>query len=453
MGSSARAVTSRALKIPLSELRLANDPTKLLEERLGATLLRWFVVGVDGDQARIEATTVEGVEEQAAAERGAFVPGRAVVVHIVPTGIACELGGYAGDASCANHLLSACSDYVVTNPNTLNASDFVGNLEKVLYVEGYCLDLFAKGIADLWLPTANKVGLVVERADNWKLDVVYNVANAVRAIHGVDVVDIAVTDEALGTRSSQNPSGAYAGTIDNVDTLFRACQRVIDAGATAIAVTSAIEGLEEQQYAEHFEGRHPNPMGGVEAVVSHLIVRRFGLPAAHAPMINLKGGARSNERRAREPRKIALHSGIVDPRGAGELVSASGLACVLMGLRRAPQTRQHPKTRFVDRVSIDNAIAVIAPASALGGIPVLHGRKQGIPLIAVRDNKTILDAGKKVLGLDEVIEVQSYAEAAGVVLALRHGISLDSIRRPLLKISPISAEEDVQEQDLVAVAE
>jgi hypothetical protein len=161
-------------------------------------------------------------------------------------------------------------------------------------------------------------------------------------------------------------------------------------------------------------------------------------------MINLKGGTRSHERRTREPKKIALHSSIVDPRGAGELVSASGLACVLMGLRRAPQIRQHPRARCIDRVSIDNTVAIVAPASALGGIPVLHGRNRGIAVVAVRDNGTILDARKDALELDDVIEVQSYAEAAGVVLALRHGISLDSLRRPLRKLA--HAAEDADER-------
>ena len=54
-----------------------------------------------------------------------------------------------------------------------------------------------------------------------------------------------------------------------------------------------------------------------------------------------------------------------------------------------------------------------------------------IPLIAVRDNKTILNVTNEKMHMNNVIEVNSYLEAAGVVVALREGISLKSLRRPI----------------------
>ena len=51
--------------------------------------------------------------------------------------------------------------------------------------------------------------------------------------------------------------------------------------------------------------------------------------------------------------------------------------------------------------------------------------------IAVRGNETILGVTREELGLENVIEVGSYAEAAGVLLALGRGISLQSVMRPL----------------------
>ena len=74
---------------------------------------------------------------------------------------------------------------------------------------------------------------------------------------------------------------------------------------------------------------------------------------------------------------------------------------------------------------------MVSPASALGGIPAIYANKHGIPIVAVRENRTILGVSAAKLGFNNVIEVDNYLEAAGVLLALRHGIHLDSVRRPL----------------------
>ena len=73
---------------------------------------------------------------------------------------------------------------------------------------------------------------------------------------------------------------------------------------------------------------------------------------------------------------------------------------------------------------------MVLPASALGGIPALAAHLHRIPIIAVAENSTILSVHKDAMKLDNVIAASSYAEAAGIVLSLRHGISLRSLRRP-----------------------
>jgi len=75
--------------------------------------------------------------------------------------------------------------------------------------------------------------------------------------------------------------------------------------------------------------------------------------------------------------------------------------------------------------------AIIVPASCLGGIPALAAEFHNIPLIAVRENRTILDVTNDDMRMRNVIEVETYLEAAGVLIALREGISLESVRRPL----------------------
>jgi hypothetical protein len=199
--------------------------------------------------------------------------------------------------------------------------------------------------------------------------------------------------------------------------LFNACKDLLKRGVNALAVTSNITDLPLDNYAAHFQGQHPNPVGGAEAVISHIICKKYGVPAAHAPLMNVKN--------------LELESRIVDARGAGEFSSASGLACVLIGLSRAPQLIKTNCRPIKEAVNLNNLLAVVAPASALGGIPVIYAEKFKIPIIAVKDNRTILDVTAKKLNLKQVIPVNNYPEAAGILQALRKGISIPSLLRPL----------------------
>src|SRR6185295_15025086 len=279
--------------------------TEVIERWVGADVLRWYIAQVTDHEIVVEATFSEGEPQEPAeglADRRHY-PGKSVALSIIPTGVGCELGGYAGDAAPATNLLAATVDYLVTNPNAVNASNFISLDDNVLYTEGLCIDRFVKGEVDLAVPYANRVGLVIEKSSPGELDMIYNVVNTVRAVHGVDIVDCVVT-------------------VDHPEVLFAACERLIQQGATALAITTRIQDVSAEDHARHFAGEYPNPLGGVEAVLSHLVVRRFRLPAAHAPLVNSKD--------------LELEHEIVDARGAGEMASASGLACTLIGLRRAP---------------------------------------------------------------------------------------------------------------------
>jgi hypothetical protein len=215
----------------------------------------------------------------------------------------------------------------------------------------------------------------------------------------------------------RSQSGAFTGTIDNPKVLFDAGTQLVQRGVTAIAITTNVQELPLELYAEHFAGQCPNPVGGVEAVISHLITNQFQIPAAHAPMLNEK--------------RMELSDAIVDARGAGEMASLSGLACTLIGLHKAPQLKVGNGIRIKEIININNLIAVVTPIDCLGSIPVLQAQKYRIPVLAVRDNSTILDVTQTKMQLDNVIEVSNYAEAAGIILALKEGIHLEAISRPL----------------------
>jgi hypothetical protein len=411
-------IVNRTYTFDRGSIAAVGDLAAAVRVAVAGEALRWFVSAADAATVKVEVTECTELPPAAFAPAPALPPsGRAVVISLVPTGVGCALGGYAGDAAPATALLAAAADLVVTNPNAVNASNFINAGDRVAYTEGYSLNLFATGAAPLYRSRSNRIGVIVERADDACLDEVFNVVNAVRAVYGSDVVDCVVTDGPAGTRCVRGASGAYGGHVAHPDVLVAAGRRLIDAGATALAVTTNVRGLSPAEYARHFAGAHPNPVGGAEAVVSHLLTRTLAVPTAHAPMINFKD--------------IGPGQRVVDARAAGEFVSTSGLACVLLGLRQAPQLVPRSDGLTAEPIRLADVIAVVAPATALGCAPVASALMRGTPVVAVRENETILDVSAGTLGWGGVVEVDSYLAAAGVVLALRQGISLESVRRPL----------------------
>ena len=414
-------ITTRRYQVELGSERRPDHVISAIDAAFEHPPLRWFISHADARRLTIEATEFRGAIDPALPALDPASTGHAsVVISLIPTGIGCAIGGFAGDAAPATTLLSRAADYVVTNPNAVNASDFVVTDDRILYTEGRCIDLFAAGAINLYRARGNKVGVIIDAAERKAVDHVYNLVNAARAIHGVDIVACVVTPEPVGTRCARTPSGAYVGEVARPELLIAAARQLVDAGADALAVTTNVGGLDSHDYASHFRGDHPNPVGGAEAIISHLLVNRFQLPVAHAPMVNFK-----------------CTTGVVDPRAAGEHVSPSGLACVLIGLRDAPQIRRRPGRVRGPALGVDNVIAVVAPAGALGGAPVLHALKRGIPVIGVRENTCLFEVSAQRLGMAGIIEVDNYLEAAGAILALRAGIGLASLRRPLVALRPV----------------
>jgi len=411
-------IVNKQYRIKRSDIGSATSLPDLIDRILGNEALRWYVGAVRDGEMILEATLYKGAESRISCrDERRHYPGKSAVLNMIPTGVGCRIGGYAGDAAPATNLLATTVDYLITNPNAVNASDFIRVDKNVVYTDGGSMDLFCQGLVDLYLPYANRIGVIVERAEDWKLDLVFNIINTVRAVHGVDIVDCIITDEPVGSRCAKNGCGAFVGTVDNPDVIFDACEKLIAKGANAIAVTTNVQDLPLDNYAMHFHGEYPNPVGGVEAIISYSINRRFQMPAAHAPMLNVK--------------QLDLRQKIVDARGAGEMASLSGLACILVGLQRAPQIKAGTNGRVSEILNVDNLVAVVAPATCLGGLPVLYAQKYDLPVIAVRENTTILKVTREEMGLGNIIEVGNYAEAAGVILALKNGISLESVSRPL----------------------
>ena len=78
------------------------------------------------------------------------------------------------------------------------------------------------------------------------------------------------------------------------------------------------------------------------------------------------------------------------------------------------------------------------PQGALGGEAVLSRIERFIPLIIV-SNQGVLNVSSTKMRLDNlsseknnsILYAENYVEAAGLITALRHGINIKSLRRPI----------------------
>ncbi|TWB95096.1 MULTISPECIES: DUF3326 domain-containing protein [unclassified Synechococcus] len=348
---------------------------------------------------------------------------------LIPTGIGCQIGGFAGDGLPAARLLAAASGCLITHPNVMNGAALYWSDPRLHYVEGWALDRFASGALALAPVRQQRLGLLLDAAIEPELQLRHlQVAEACRATLGLSIGPVVTTDQAVGVSLSRGPSGVSWGQLDAPDTLLRAAERLRSEGATAIAVVTRFpEDAGSDALQAYRQGDGVDALAGAEALISHLLGRHLGLPCAHAPALL----------------PLPLDPGL-DGRAAAEELGHTFLACVLVGLSRAPD--------LVELFSADDAAAaaplqadllhpsqigaVVAPAGALGGQAVLSCAERGIPLIAVEGNPCLLAITAEALGL-KALKAASYAEAAGVLLALREGIAVEALERPLPPLRPL----------------
>jgi hypothetical protein len=423
---------NRTIRVPLPRGEswltvLGGAIARALDE--GAYPLRTSITHVRDRTARAEATVLVLSEAEARARAlsapAVLAPQRRshhrapfVVIHVVPTGVRCEFGGYAGDACPVTNLLAAAADVLVTHPNAVNGSELNEMAPGTLYVEGKALDDFLLGHVGLLPVTANRIGTFVDPAGLDYLDDLRSALDAGRAVAGIDCGVHVVLRRTPGAEVGWSESGCAVGGVANPEVILEGVEALLADGAEAIGGVSVIHGVTAEAFAQHMRGEIPNPSGGVEAIITHLVSTLFRVPTAHAPLPYYQ---HLKQRATR------------DPRAAAEFISTPHYLCVLKGLARAP--RLVPLRDFAAQptglLTLENVGAIVVPASCLGGIPALAAEFHGIPLIAVRENRTILDVTNAQMNMSNVVEVESYLEAAGVVLSLRHGLALESLRRPL----------------------
>jgi hypothetical protein len=336
-----------------------------------------------------------------------------LAVQIVPTGVGAAVGGYAGDATPATNALAAVADVVLAHPNVLNAATLFAPAPNVAYVDGGLLDRFLAGDIALMPVHRHRIGLIVDRRAESDLPMVLSAAGATRAVGGVTLSGWTLTDAPLDLTITLQEGDCSSGSLGNPDVLLAAGQRLIDAGATALAVAARLPDLPEAAVARYEAGEGPDPIGGLEAVISRALTLAFQVPCAHAPI---------------EAEPWSPPAQPSDPRVAAETISPSYLPCILLGLARAPRPVPPgtPGAWHADQVG-----AVLTAAGCTGGPGVLAALAAGIPVLEVTENQT---RQTLTLAHPALVPTGNYWEAIGFVAALRAGLDPATLRRPLLPV-------------------
>lgn len=348
-------------------------------------------------------------------------------VMLIPTGVNCEIGGHAGDAGPAVRLLASVCDRLITHPNAVNGSDINAIPDNGLYVEGSVICRLMQGTVALQPVRSNRILMVADSppVEERREDVI-NAVNAARASYGLNCPKVVIMDEPVALKAHITETGRAAGHVDGLEKVLEIMER--ERGTfDAVALAGAIDvpgDLESGYFAG--DSSIANPYGGVEAIYTHALSMITNVPSAHSPIETSGYGA--FEYRLRE-------AGVdtVDPRMAAEIISKTFLQCVLQGLHRSPKIVPIRQGTFLPGlIGVSDISCLVIPTGVLG-LPVLAALEQGICVIAVRENRNVMrnDLSRLPWADGQYVEVDNYLEAVGVMSAIKTGVALDTVRRPI----------------------
>ena len=260
----------------------------------------------------------------------------------------------------------------------------------MLYVEGYALDEFFRGKCNLVRSSDIKIGIVFDKSISQKdLNVHINQINAVKTVYGIDIIGYEITKNPVGVSFYIDKSGASMGDVQNLETIKEAAQNLLERGADSIAIVCSFPEDDGDDYAN---GIGVDPVGGVEAIISHYISKELKIPCAHAPAFE----------------NIQISTDIVDPRCAAEYITPTFLPCILIGLGQAP------KISLSDGINIKDVDFLVMPYNSLGGIPVFEMSKLNKPIYAIKENSTVLDVTSSNLNIKAEL-LESYEDLLNVI--------------------------------------
>ena len=315
---------------------------------------------------------------------------------IVPTGVGASIGGYAGDSGSYARKFAKKS-HLIVNPNVVNAGCFSAITNKMFYTEGYSLDEFFRGNISLIPSNDNKIGIIYDRAIPQEvLNIHINTQNAVKTVYGINIQEHIITDEEVGVEFYIDESGISVGRVNNIETVGRACKKLIKNGCEAIAIVCLFDEAEDDN-PDYANGSGVDPVGGVEAIISHYISKHYKVPTAHSPAF----------------RDFSITTELINPKSSAEYITPTFLPCILIGLSNAPKISDD----LSKGITIKDLDYVVMPYNSLGSVPVLESIKKDIVVYAIKENSTVLDVTKSKLfpNCKNIIEVETYQDVLELI--------------------------------------
>ena len=283
----------------------------------------------------------------------------------------------------------------------------------------------------------NRVLLVTENRKDAPnvVDQTINCAEGARATLGMDIREVVVLDKELFMQTGVADSGRVTGRVERLGPLLDLLAEKrdsYDAVALATRITPHIDTVE--LHRSYFGEGGPNPWGGVEAILTHLVSSILDVPSAHAPTMSSEA--------------LRTESwGVVEPRKAAEVISTTYLFCVLKGLNRAPQIVANPTGTYDPSVITAEDVSCLVIPDGCVGLPTLAAVEQGIPVIAVRGNTNLMRNDLRALPFKhgQLHYATNYYEAAGIMAGMKAGVAPATLARPMqpLRIDRVGAESGV----------
>ena len=400
------------------------SPVRLVVTSSDATGYRCEVTTFDdgNDSSRLPNNSILEFRHRQVENTGSFN-----AILLVPTGIGAEIGGHAGDATPVAQLLASVCDTLVTHPNVVNASDINEIPGNGLYVEGSVICRLLMGTAGLQPVRSNRVLVLMNsHTDRLFHTMTVNSVNAARASYGLICPLVIELTPPLVMISEYTSSSRAAGRVEDLGHVLELLDRH-RGEYDAVAISSVIT-VPTSYHGDYFNsgGSMVNPWGGVESMLTHTISSIYDVPSAHSPMME------SQE-------VLDADTGIVDPRMAAEAISTTFLQSILKGLQKSPRIVTDREALRNPGVFTASAVSCLVIPDGCLGLPTLAALEQGIPVIAVRENRNLMRNNLTQLPWQQgqLHIVDNYWEAAGVMSALKAGIAPNSVRRP---INPVTVE-------------
>lgn len=311
----------------------------------------------------------------------------------IPTGIGANMGGYAGDFG---YIARKFSEYFhcIVNPNAVNGGILSAITRDMSYLEGYLFDSFFKGeigLSPLKPYKTNKIGVIFDSGIPENIiNVHINTLSALKMVQGINVSGIEYTKKPVGI-NIEIKNNISSGSIDNPDELINCAKKLIDNGAEALAVICFFN--EDSEDINYSNGCGIDPVGGIEAVISHLITKEFKIPSAHSPAFF----------------DVDISEKIENPKVSSELISSTYLPCIMQGLSIAPKIIKKENDNYKNSLTYKDIEYLIVPYDALGSAAVLSSIENNVKIITV-ENETVLDVTSNKLNFKPYKHFKSYEE-------------------------------------------